>query len=224
MKLPLLLVVLGLGATALAAPRAATAADGASAASSGRIAAGSGWLSVRTGLSFGDLISLDDVVAIQAKRDAGASFGVGFHYRTARLDLGVDVEHLGSFRFAGVDRLERTGGQFRAVANVRWRYVDAGWGALFLRLAPGLMVYSHADALRAEAGKIGGGAADDVDAHTLGFTLGFDFGGLITLSDRVALAAHLDIVTGTTRLGARDGDVDYTLLRGLFSLGIEWRM
>ncbi len=190
-----------------------------------RLPAGSGWLEVRTGVSFGDSATIDQTLAITGKDDPAAVFGIGLHYRTARLDFGAIFEHAGSFRFAGLETLRRVGGQFRAAASLRWRYIEEAWGALFLRLSPGLMVFSHSDELRFQVANLTANADfRDVDTHNVGFSLGFDFGAVIYITDMVGVSLHLDIVAGTSSIGGLGQDFDYSVVRGLFTAGLEWRM
>lgn len=190
-----------------------------------------GWVSAWFGLSFGDTVLLANDGATDARTLDGTSeapvFGVAVHYRTSRLDLGVVLEGLGSGRFAGLERDHRLGSQFRVAPNLRWRYLDEPWGALFVRLAPGLMIFGHSDALRGQATALAGGdvlSFEQADEFSLGFSLGLDFGALVYLSRRVALSFQLNVLTNTTSLEALGTDVSYTAIRGLFTVGLEWRM
>ncbi|TNF32319.1 MAG: hypothetical protein EP329_10620 [Deltaproteobacteria bacterium] len=192
---------------------------------------GDGWLSAWSGLSFGDTIVLGNADATDAVTLNGGGeaplFGIDAHYRTTRLDLGVILEGLGSGRFDGLELTHRIGSQFRVAANLRWRFVDEAWGALFVSLAPGMMIFGHSDALRGQVVQLTGGDVlgfEEADEFSLGFTLGLDFGGLVYLSERLALSFKLAILTNTTSIKARDQDVSYTAVRGTFTAGLEWRM
>lgn len=185
---------------------------------------GDGWLQLEAGLTFTDVALLDNTNTLDSVGTPAFDFAVGAIWRTAALDLGVRLESLGSFLFKGLQRDDRVGPQFRAVANLRWRYVEDNWGALFLRLTPGLAVLSHADPLRFQASQIAGGDFEKVDRYNVGFTLGFDFGVMVYLSKRVALVFDMDLVSATTSIGTGDRDVDLTIIRGVFTTGLEWRM
>ena len=185
---------------------------------------GDGWLQLEAGLTFTDVALLDDDSALDSVGTPAFVIAIGAIWRTAVLDLGVRVEALGSFQFQGLQRDDRVGPQFRAVANLRWRYVEDDWGALFLRLTPGVAVLNHADPLRFQASQLAGGNFDKVDRYNLGFTLGFDFGVLVYLSNTIALVFDMDLVSVTTSLGTSERDVDLTMIRGVFTAGLEWRM
>jgi len=206
------------------------AASSARAAGEG-VASGYGWISAWTGLSFGDTILLGDAEQTNAVTlDGGTEapiFGIDVHYRTSRLDLGVILEGLGSGRFDGLTLTHRIGSQFRVAAQLRWRYLDEGWGALFTSLSPGLMIFGHSDALRGQVTELAGGDVlgfEEADEFSLGFTLGLDFGALVYLSDRLALSFELAVLTNTTSVSARGQDISYTAVRGVFTAGLEWRM
>ncbi|MCB9732996.1 MAG: hypothetical protein H6745_10340 [Deltaproteobacteria bacterium] len=206
---------------ALAPPAAAAPA---SVARSTGVRSGTGWLDVRVGLTFGDSLTLGDQIRVTNSRGPAEIFGIGATYRTSRLDIGVLLEGIGSFYFEGVSRDNRTGSQFRLAANVRWRYIDEPWGALFLRLSPGLMAFDHSDELRFQAANLFGKGFDEADRNGVGFSLGFDFGILLYLSRAVAISIHLDVVTGTTTMDVGKDSIDIGITRGLFTAGLEWRM
>lgn len=189
---------------------------------------GTGWMQVELGFSFTDVALLDDAgVTLDSVGGPYPALAIGTVWRTPALDLGVRFEALGSFSFRGLALEQRVGPQFRAVANLRWRYIEDSWGALFLRLTPGAVVLSHADPLRQQAAQIVDGTTDRfkrVDRYNLGFTLGFDFGVLIYLTDKIGLVFDLDLVSATTSIGTDDRDVGYSVIRALFTAGFEWRM
>jgi len=229
-------VVIGLAASAVVAlvltgarpdAHAVPAADQAS--GERHVRSGDGWLSAWTGVSFGDTVVLGNGsgAASLAGRSEAPVFGIDAYYRTSRLDLGLLFEALGSSRFTGLAGDNRIGSHFRVAASLRWRYLDAPWGALFVRLSPGLSVLGHSDALRAEVVGVTGGDATDfarADEFSLGFSLGLDAGALIYLSDRLALSLQVDVLTNTASVGAPGGSVAYAGFRGLFTVGLEWRM
>ncbi|PKN58112.1 MAG: hypothetical protein CVU56_07540 [Deltaproteobacteria bacterium HGW-Deltaproteobacteria-14] len=222
-------VVVVVAALAVGAGPAAHALEGVVAGEAAP--ASGGWVSAWLGVGSVDSVLLANDGATDARTLDGTAaapvFGVAVHYRTSRLDLGLLLEGLGSGRFAGLARDQRLGSQFRVAASLRWRYLDESWGALFVRLAPGLMVFGHSDALRAQAAELAGGDAlrfEEVDEFGLGFTLGLDFGALVYLSRRVALSLQLNVLTNATSLRALGTDVSYTAIRGLFTVGLEWRM
>ncbi|MFO0745532.1 MAG: hypothetical protein U1F43_07650 [Myxococcota bacterium] len=187
--------------------------------------AATGWIEVHTGLTFADSLTLDQTSALLEGAGApGMVLGIGAHWRTTRIDLGLMFESTSSFYFKVIEKEFATGGQFRAAANLRWRYIEDAWGALFMRLTPGLMAFRHADPVRQQVAVLDGSQLEDVDQHSVGFSLGFDFGVILYLSDKLAFTVDLDIVSATTTLGTQGGEVDYGLVRGLFTAGIEWRM
>ncbi|MCC6622288.1 MAG: hypothetical protein IT385_13580 [Deltaproteobacteria bacterium] len=187
--------------------------------------ASTGWIRVHTGLTFADTLTLaDNSAQLDGEGAPGMVLGVGAHWRTTRIDLGVLFESSSSFYFKQIAQEFPTGGQFRATANLRWRYIEDAWGALFMRLTPGLMVFRHADAVRQQVALLDGSSMPGVDTHSVGFSLGFDFGLLIYINDDVALSFDLDIVSGTTTLGTSRGEIDFGLVRGFFTAGVEIRM
>lgn len=186
--------------------------------------AGAGWLQLRTGFSFADTATLDGFVGLETSGDPAMVLGIGAHWRTSRLDFGAIFESMSSFSFPGVSRDQRVGSQFRAAAHLRWRYIEDTWGALYLALSPGVIVFDHAPALRFQASQTLGASDSTVDRHTLGFSFGFDFGVLIYISEDLAAALHLDVITSNTALNTEFGDVELDMIRGLFAAGLEWRM
>ncbi len=219
---------------ALALWPALLAAGPAAAGSDRAPAAGAGWLWVQTGLSLHDVVAFDTAAARQSEGGGALVFAVGAHHRFGAVDLGVLVEHLASVDL--VDPLPGTapaaptpsGGQVRAAASLRWRYLEGGLGALALGLTPGVLFLDHADGLRAEAAALAtgddGAALDGVDTHGLGFCLGLDLGALAYLDDGLAVSARLSLVVGHAALGTSEGELDLSLLRGHLSLGLEWTM
>jgi len=187
--------------------------------------ASSGWIHVHTGMTFADSLTLgDNAIQLEGEGAPGMVLGVVAHWRTTRIDLGLLFEASSSFYFRQIAQAFPTGGQFRAAANLRWRYIEDAWGALFMRLTPGLMAFRHGDAVRNQAGLLDGSTLARVDQHSVGFSLGFDFGLLVYLTDEVALSFDLDIVSGTTVLGTGRGEIDFGLVRGFFTAGIEFAM
>lgn len=183
------------------------------------------WLHARTGITFSDTLTLgQSEISLATNGTPSMTLGLGAHWRTARVDLGVYFEALSSWSFPGLARQNRVGSQFRAVADLRWRYVEDAWGSLFLRLTPGLMVMSHADPLRFQVAGLAQSDLDDVDRHNVGFTLGFDFGATLYVSDSLAVSVDLDLISVTTSLGTASDDIDYSMVRGIFGLGLEWRL
>lgn len=185
---------------------------------------GAGWLQVRTGATFADAATIDSFVGLESNGDPAMVLGLGAHWRTTRLDFGAIFESFSSWSFTGVARDQRVGAQFRAAAFLRWRYIEDTWGSLYLALTPGLVVFDHAEPMRFQVAQSIGVSDRTVDEHSLGFSFGFDFGALFYMSEDLALALHLDVVTSNTALATEGGDVDLGMVRGLFAVGLEWRM
>lgn len=185
---------------------------------------GAGWLQLRTGATFADAATIDSFVGLESNGDPAMVLGLGAHWRTSRLDFGAIFESYSSWSFTGVARDQRVGAQFRAAAMLRWRYIEDTWGSLYLALTPGLVVFDHAAPMRFQVAQSIGASDRTVDEHSLGFSFGFDFGALIYLTEEVALALHLDVITSNTSLATEGGDVDLGMVRGLFAVGLEWRM
>lgn len=185
---------------------------------------GAGWLQVRTGVTFADAATIDSFIGLEGDGDPAMVFGVGAHWRTSRLDFGAIFESFASWSFSGVSREQRVGAQFRAAALLRWRYIEDTWGSLYLALTPGLVAFDHTAPMRFQVAQSIGASDRTVDEHTIGFSFGFDFGALIYLTEEVALALHLDVITSNTALATEGGDVDLGMVRGLFAVGLEWRM
>jgi hypothetical protein len=184
-----------------------------------------GWMHVRTGITFADSAVLDNgSLGLESNGDPSMVFGIGIHWRTSRIDLGAIFDAFSSYAFSGLARDNRVGGQFRFAADLRWRYIEDSWGALFLRLTPGITAFSHADPLRFQAAELRGAELASVDQHNVGFSLGFDFGVLIYLDETIALAVDLDVVSGMTALDTDQGEVDFDIVRGVFGVGLEWRL
>lgn len=215
-------LLLAIMVLALAAP-AALASDSEYRVGPPRYARG--WMHVRSGLSFADGAVLDDGnLGLDSNGDVGLLLGVGAHWRTSRIDLGVIFESLSSWAFSGLERDNRVGPQFRVSADLRWRYIEDTWGALYLRLTPGISAFSHADPLRFQVSELVGGDLDSVDQHNVGFSLGFAFGVLVYLDERVALAVDLDVISASTSLDTDQGEVDLDMVRGILGVSVEWRL
>ncbi len=131
---------------------------------------------------------------------------------------------MSSYAFAGPEKLNRIGSQFRAAADLRWRYIEDFWGSLFLRLTPGLTALAHADPLRFQVATLTETDIEGVDQHNVGFSLGFDFGVLVYLDERFALAIDLDVVSAMVSLDTDAGEVDLDMVRGIFGIALEWRL
>lgn len=185
--------------------------------------ADTGWLSARAGVGLVDTLQ----VGLEEPGQGAASalaFGVGLHYRTARFDVGGLFEGFGASRHGDAGREAPIGSSFRAAGTLRWRYLEQPWGALYLRLAPALMVLGHSDALRDRVAGFVEGDREAVDALTVAFSLGADAGLLVYLSEGLALSLGVDLVTAATTVGTEVGGVGYNTVRGLFTVGLEWRM
>jgi hypothetical protein len=88
-----------------------------------------------------------------------------------------------------------------------------------------MAILSHADPLRFQVAELVGGDLESVDQHNIGFSLGFDFGVLIYLSERFAIGVDLDIVSAMTSLDSGSGgEIDLDMVRGIFAVSAEWRM
>ena len=184
-----------------------------------------GWMHVRTGITFSDNLTLDNFgIGLASNGDPAFVLGVGAHWRTSRIDLGILFEATSSYAFAGLERVNRIGSQFRAAADLRWRYIEDSWGALFLRITPGISALAHADPLRLQVANLRGTDIESVDQHNVGFSLGFDFGVLVYLDERFALAIDLDVVSAMVSLDTDAGEVDLDMVRGIFGIAIEWRL
>lgn len=184
-----------------------------------------GWMHVRTGLTFSDTLVIDDgSLGLESNGDPGFVLGLGAHWRTSRIDLGLLFESTTSYAFTGLERANRVGAQFRVAADLRWRYIEDHWGALFLRLTPGISALSHADPLRFQVAELMGGDLAGVDQHNVGFSLGFDFGVLVYLDERLAVSIDLDVVSAMTSIDTDQGEVDLDMVRGIFGVGLEWRL
>lgn len=178
-----------------------------------------GWLSGRVGVGFLDTLQVDLGEPTQGATSPVA-IGVGLHYRTARFDVGGLFEGTAGQRHASASGEHPIGASFRAAGTLRWRYLDGPWGALYLRLAPAFMVLGHSE----HVGAFIEGETGAVDDHSLAFSLGADVGVLFYLDDRVALSLGVDLVTAATTVGTATRDVGYNTVRGLFTVGLEWRM
>ncbi len=151
-----------LAALSVFTPTVAAAADPSQLIGPPRYARG--WMHVRTGLTFADGLVLDDgSLGLESNGDPGFVLGLGAHWRTSRIDLGLLFEATSSYAFEGLERDNRVGAQFRVAADLRWRYIEDHWGALFLRLTPGISALSHSDPTRFQVAELVGGDLTTVD-------------------------------------------------------------
>lgn len=185
---------------------------------------GKPWMHLRVGMTFADNLAIDDdQLGLASNGDPAMVFGIGAHWRTSRIDFGLLFEGMSSYGFAGAEN-NRVGAQFRAAADLRWRYIEDFWGALFLRLTPGISALSHADPLRFQVATLTETDIEGVDQYNVGFSLGFAFGVLIYLEERLALSIDLDVISTMTSIDTDGGEVDLDMVRGLFALSLEWRL
>ena len=185
---------------------------------------GTPWMHLRVGMTFADNLAINDTdLGLTSNGDPAMVFGIGAHWRTSRFDFGLLFEAMSSYGFTGAEN-NRVGAQFRAAADLRWRYIEDFWGSLFLRLTPGLTALAHADPLRFQVATLTETDIEGVDQHNVGFSLGFAFGVLIYLEDSLALSIDLDVISMMTSLDTDGGEVDLDMVRGLFALSLEWRL
>lgn len=152
---------------------------------------------------------------------------VGFHYRTARFDLGVLAGSMGSGEVRGLVRDRELGHKWRVAASVRWRYIDADWGALFLRISPGVAILSHSDAMRSEVALAlskGRDQIEGVDTTTAAFSLGASLGFTIGIFHWLSLTLELEIATTVGELEDGTSGVRYTAIQPIFAIGFEARL
>lgn len=183
----------------------------------------SAWLHLRTGVTMSDAAVLDGTgTSLQSTDAPTLALGIGAQWRTAGFDFGLGFEQLTSWSFEGLERANRAGAQFRATAELRWRYVDDRWGALYLSLNPGLGVMDHADPLRFQIANIDGSPLDSVGEHSLAFAFGFGFGALIYATESFLISIDLEVISFTSSVGTAGREVDLDMVRAVFGAGIEW--
>ena len=192
---------------------------------------GNVWVEAHAGWAFSDVLALREAgdefgpkIEPETTDDGGLAFGVGVHWRARRFDLGGFVESIASGAFARLESSARFGSQVRFASMLRWRYVDEGWGGLYVRLTPGLGIFELSDPLRFEVSKISSAQQfQDVDDRVFGFTMGFKMGIHFYLADRFsALFLELGSVLGTASVLDGADQVSYTRTRGLLVVGLEW--
>jgi opacity protein-like surface antigen len=186
---------------------------------------GAGWLHVRAGTTLADAATLDGLTLnLEAADTPTLVFGLGAHWRTTGFDFGLIFEQLSAWSFDGLERSNRAGAQFRASAELRWRYLEANWGGMYIALNPGLAVLDHADPLRFQVSQINGSPLDSVSQHSLGFAFGFGFGALIYASRDLAISVDLEVISTTSALATAGGEVDLDMVRAVFAAGLEWEL
>ena len=185
----------------------------------------SAWLHLRSGVTTADTVVLDDFVdTLQSTDSTTLGLGVGIHWRTAGFDFGLRFDQLTAWSFEGLERANRVGAQFRTSAELRWRYVDDRWGALYISLNPGLGVMDHADPLRFQIANIDGSPLDAVGEHSLAFAFGFGFGAIIYATESFLVSIDLEVVSFTSSIGTAGREVDIDMVRAIFGAGIEWEI
>jgi len=178
------------------------------------------WIHGHFGFAFADVILVDDL-SLNGTEGFAPSVGIGVTYRLSRFDLGVLVEALGGGSFKGMSDTFRIGGQVRAAASFRWRFVHRGWGGLFLHLSPGWTMFSYSDAVRFQAAALTGQDLKEVEPVSHGFAAGFGVGLLVNLLYDVALRIGFEgIMASGSFAGVDSGPM--MRVRGLASLGLEW--
>ena len=183
-------------------------------------AEGTLWVGARGGVAITDTLRLHDR-ELGRQFSAAPGVGVMLHYRLRRVDLGLLIEGLGGGRFAFQGTHRAMGGMFRVAGELRWRFFDGSWGALFVRLTPGYALLAHSDAIRFQAARVAGKTLGQIDSFDHAFGMGFELGLLVYVGSNAALFLGADTVAALTQLPSAD-DVGYIRLRSLLSLGVEW--
>jgi len=194
------------------------------------IPSGSLWIHGALGATFSSATTLThnaDEADLSTGGAVHPSFGIGFHYRTARFDVGVLAGGMGSGSVQGLETDRYAGSKARVCASVRWRYVDEPWGGFFLRLAPGVALLEHSDALRSEVAvqlDLQRDQIANIDSFNVAFTLGASL-GLVVHIERWLLG-YLEFEVVTTLTDMQDGSemVGYTAIQPIFALGFEARL
>lgn len=191
------------------------------------------WVSFHAGATFATGATLSTAGTATTLDSAGvpdAVMGLGVHYRTSRFDLGLLMSGVGggAFRGDGDGRERRLGGMARVAALLRWRYLNDDWGALTLRVSPGVAFVSHSDSLRAEVAAAIGRRRTEldgvVDSHNTAFSIGIGFGLMLNLTR--AILAYLEFETLTTATTLQEGasEVGYSTVQPSVMLGMEARL
>jgi hypothetical protein len=176
------------------------------------------WIHGHVGLAFADLIMVDNISTAESVLP---TVGIGFTFRLSRFDVGVLVEALGGGYFRGMSKRFRIGGQVRAGALLRWRFVHAAWGGMFLKLVPAWTMFSYSDAMRFQAATLTGVDLEQVDPVSHGFAFEFGAGVRVNVHHDVALRFGLGLMIASGSFGDVDGPA-LMRLRGLACVGFEW--
>lgn len=215
----LLVAISGHGLDAQAATQAADAVA-AQAASDDR----GGRLYTRTGVSVVDVVELDGDY-YEPSFGVVPTFGVGWSWRVATFDFGLQVDHLPgkkSPRQAGPS--VHLGDQVMAAGVIRWRFVDRPWGGFFLLVSPGLALSETTESFRDAIADRQAVAPGDIDQTAVGFTYAAEIGFLAVLADGLVFQMALASVGTHGTLTVGDESQSYERYRGLVRAGLEWHL
>ena len=178
------------------------------------------------GVTLGDTLSVN-MTPYRPGFDPVPSFTVGWAWRISSFDVGVSVTHAPGAHSSTLDlegRPTRLGDQVGILATLRYRFVDANWGGLYLAIAPGLGISMTTETLRGAMALTEQVLPGDIARSALGFTFQSSTGFYTPLS------SHLDFVVEVGAMGTLGAlqvgheSLSYDRYRLRIHAGLEWRL
>lgn len=185
-----------------------------------------GWLQAGLGLTLGDTLNIN-ASPYRPGFDPVPSFSVGWVWRIADFDMGLSVTHAPGAHASTLDlegRPTRLGDQVGVLATLRYRYVEASWGGLYVILRPGLGVSMTTETLRGAIALTEAVLPGDVARLGLGFTFQSATGFYTPLSRRLNFSIEAGAMGTIGVLEVGDDALPYERYRLRVQAGLEWRL
>lgn len=185
----------------------------------------SGWVGVRSGVVIDTQIG-GGILDITTKTLMAPTFGVNAEYRLGPVDLGGVFESLGGTTFLLQNRRRRLGGQMRAAATLRWRFVEQNWGAFYSRLGIGWVGTRLTDSFRDAIVEAQGDGAkrSDVRQRAHGLAASTAVGVTIYPTRRIAVFIEAEITAEVISMRVDRDRSPLAITRTAIAAGVLWRL
>jgi hypothetical protein len=136
------------------------------------------------------------------------------------VEAGLSVEHLGSGRYQRLDTTAEHGSQTSVYGDLRLRWLERSWGALYGVLGLGWSATHMSEALEFDLDNTG--ISSDVERYQHGIVGVAGAGVIFNLRDDLMLRAGLSGRSWSPALNGDDGNPQFDRTRMVLSLGLEW--
>lgn len=185
-----------------------------------------GWLQAGVGIAIGDALTINES-AYRPGFDPVPSFSVGWAWRLSSFDLGLRVAHAPGAHSSTLDlegRPTRLGDQVAILAGFRYRFVEAGWGGLYLGASPGFGVFMTTETLRGAVALNESVLPGEVAPLGFGFTFQSTTGFYTPLSEHLHFVVEAGAMGTMGVLQIAEQSSSYVRYRLRVHAGLEWRL